>query len=55
MFDQTFKPFIMKKECDGQKDPLDQCVHEIFTEIKQVRFSPLYRVSFTTPVSLLFY
>jgi len=43
MFDQTFKPFILRQECIGDRacDLIDRCIAEQFSLLKQVFFLSL--------------
>ena len=38
MFDETFKPFILRQDCagDGARDLIDMCVAEKFSLVQQV-------------------
>ena len=49
MFDRALKPFLVRKECPGTGDLIDQCVSEYFKQIKQVC---LFDLILYVPVSI---
>jgi len=40
MFDQSFKPFVLRQECvgEGARDLIDMCVAQKFSLVRQVYY-----------------
>ena len=36
MFEKSLKPFILRNDCLGVRDPVDECVSQQFQDVQQV-------------------
>lgn len=48
MFERAFIPFVkQQEECDGIRDPIDQCVAYYFNKVKEVHSMTYYACMYT--------